>query len=61
MLHSGHACDSIDVVFDVYHCESVTSTERIQRGSTEGIGFSYIKPGHKIKKSKRLICITILH
>ena len=49
MLHAGHGSDSIDVVIDVHHSDTIKSTERIQRGSTEGIAFSNIMPGHKIK------------
>ena len=49
MPHAGLGIDSIDVVFDVYHSDSINSAERIQRGSTEGIAFSNIMPGHKIK------------
>ena len=58
MLHAGHGSDRIDVVFDVYHSDSIKSAERIQRGSTEGIAFSNILPGHKIKNWRRLLSCT---
>ncbi len=57
ILH-GHGSGSIDVVFDVYHSDSMKSAERIQRGSTEGIAFSNIMPGHKINNWRRLLSCT---
>ena len=54
MLHAGHKSDNIDVALDVYHSDSIKSAERIQRGSTEGIAFSNIMPGHNIKNWRRL-------
>ena len=57
MPHAGHGSDRIDVVFDVYHSDSIKSA-RIQRGSTEGIAFSNILPGHKIKNWRRLLSCT---
>ena len=58
MLHAGHGSDIIDVVFNVYNSDSIKSTERIQCGSTEGITFSNIMPGHKIKNWRRLLSCT---
>ena len=58
MLHAGRVSDRIDVVFDVYHSDSIKSAERIQRGSTEGIAFSNIMPGHKIKNWRQLLSCT---
>ena len=58
MLHAGHGSDKIDVVFDVYIAYSINSAERIQRGSTEGIAFSNIMPGDKIKNLRRLLSCT---
>ena len=58
MLHAGHGSDIIDVVFDVYHSDSIKSAERIQHGSTEGIAFSNILPGHKIESWRRLLSCT---
>ena len=58
MLHAGHGSDIIDVVFDVYHSDSIKSAERIQRGSTEGIAFSNIMPGLKINNWRRLLSCT---
>ena len=58
ILHAGHGSDRIDVVFDVYHSDSIKSAERIQRGSTEGLAFSNILPGHKIKHWRRLLSCT---
>ena len=57
-LHAGHGSDIIDVVFDMYHSGSIKSTECIQRGSTEGIAFSKIMPGHKINNWRRLLSCT---
>ena len=34
MLHAGNGSDRIDVVFDVYHSDSIKFAERIRRGST---------------------------
>ena len=58
MLHAGHGSDIIDVVFDVYDSDSIKSAECIQRGSTEGIAFSNIMPGHKINNWRRCISCT---
>lgn len=58
MLHAGHGSYRISVVFDVYHSESIKFAECIQRGSTEGIAFSNIMPGHKIKNWRRLLSCT---
>ena len=56
IIHAGHGSDRFDVVFDVYHSDSIKS--RIQRGSTEGIAFSNIMPGHKINNWRRLLSCT---
>ena len=58
MIHAGHGSDRIDVVFDVYHSDTIKSAERIQRGSTEGLALSNILPGHKIKNWRRLLSCT---
>ena len=58
IFHAGHGSDRIDVVFDVHHSDSIKSAERIQLGSTEGIAFSNILPGHKIKNWRRLLSCT---
>ena len=58
MLHAGHGSDRIDVVFDVYHSDSIKSAERIQRGSTEGLAFSNILQGNKIKNWRQLLSCT---
>ena len=52
MLHAGHVSDRIDVV---HHSDTIKSAVRILRGSTEGIAFSNIMPGHKIKNWMQLI------
>ena len=58
MLHAGHGSVKIDMVFDVCHYGSIKSAERMQRGSTEGIAFGNILPGHKIKNWRRLLSCT---
>ena len=58
MLHAARGSDRIDMVFDVYHSDSIKSAERIQRGSTEGIAFCNIMPGHKIENWRRLLSCT---
>ncbi len=58
MIHAGQSSDIIDVVFDVYQENSIKSTERANRGSNEGISFSQIRPGHKIKNWRRLLAST---
>ena len=58
MLHAGHGSDRIDVMFDVNKADSMKSAERIQRDSTEGIAFSNIMSGHKIKNWRRLLSCT---
>ena len=58
MLRTGLGSDRIDVVFDVYHSDSFKSAERIQRFSIEGIAYSNIMPGHKIKNWRRLLSCT---
>ena len=58
MLHAGRGSDKIDVVFDMYHSDSIKSAERIQRGSTEGIALSNIMPGHNITNWRRLLPCT---
>ena len=58
MLHAGHGSDRMDVVFGVYHSGAIKSAERIQRDSTEGIAFSNIMPGYKIKNWRRLLSCT---
>ncbi|KAG1662734.1 hypothetical protein GQR58_020782 [Nymphon striatum] len=58
MLHAGYGSDRIDVIFYVYHSDSIKSAERIQRGSAEGIPFSNIMPGHKIKNWRRFLSCT---
>ena len=55
MLHAGHGSDRIDVVFNAYKSDSISSAERIQRGSTEGIASSNIMAGHNIKNLRRFI------
>ena len=53
-----HAGPGIDVVFDVYTADSIKSPKLIQRGSTEGIAFSNIMPGHKINNWRRFLSCT---
>jgi len=55
ILHTSHGSSRIDVVFDVYRDHSIKSAERVNRGSQEGITFSQIRPGHKIKNWRRLL------
>ena len=58
MLHAGHGSDRIHVVFDVHHSDTINSAVRVLRGSTEGIAFSNIMPGHKINNWMQLISCT---
>ena len=48
----------IDVVFDVYIGESIKTAERANHGSKDGIVFSQIKGGHRIKNWKRMLTST---
>jgi hypothetical protein len=43
----------IDVVFDLYKEQSIKAAEKVNRGSKDGIVFNQIKPGHRIKKTRR--------
>ena len=58
ILTDGRGSERIDVVFDMYRDQSIKNAERINRGSTQGIVFSQIRPGHRIKNYKRLLAST---
>ena len=58
MLHHGQTSSRIDVVFDVYRDQSIKTAERENRGSHEGVVFSQIRPGHKIKNWRRLLACS---
>ena len=45
-------------MFDMYRDQSIKTAERISGGSTQGIVFSQIKPGHRITNYKRLLAST---
>jgi len=49
ILTDGRGSERIDVVFDMHRDQSIKTAERLSRGSTQGIVFSQIKPGHRIK------------
>ena len=55
ILNVSRQSERIDVIFDIYRTESIKSAERVNRGSLEGMNFSQIKPGHKIKNWRRIL------
>ena len=48
-------CKRVDIVFDVYQSTSIKESERLARGSDDGIRFTSICGGHKIKHWRRLL------
>ena len=54
-LHVGSESYRIDVVFDVYADVSIKNAERVNCGSDNGLLFSNIVAGHKIKQWRRLL------
>ena len=50
--------DRIVVIFDVCRDQSIKSAERVTRGSQEGVTFKTKRPGHKIKKLRRLLACS---
>lgn len=58
ILHAAQESNRIDVIFDVYHQDSIKTAERETRASREGITFHEIRPSHKIKNWRRLLMCT---
>lgn len=54
-LRTGAESSRIDVVFDVYLDESIKNAERVNRGLDNGILFSNIVAGNKVKQWRRLL------
>jgi hypothetical protein len=54
-LSEGASCARIDIVFDVYRSESIKNAERANRGSSSGIPFKTISPGHTIKQWRNFL------
>ena len=50
ILHEGVRSHRIDVVFDTYREDSIKNAERSNRGSTTGIQFRDMMPGHRIQQ-----------
>ena len=50
ILHEGVRSHRIDVDFDTYREYSIKNTERSNRGSTTGIQFQNMAPGHRIQQ-----------
>ena len=49
ILHEGVRSHIIYVVFDTYREDSINNAERSNRGSTTGIQFRNMAPGHRIQ------------
>lgn len=58
MMHASEGSERIDVVFDVYHDQSIKAAERAHRGSEDGVAFTKIMAGHKIHNWRRLLACT---
>lgn len=54
-MRNGDDSGRLDVVFDVYKDSSIKTAERMLRGSEEGVMFSTIMPGHRIKQWRRIL------
>ena len=54
-LHVGSESYRINVVFDVYANVSIRNVERVNCGSDNGLLFSNIVAGHKIKQCRCLL------
>ena len=50
LLHEGVASYRIDVVFDAYREDSIKNADKSNRGSTTGIQFRNMAPGHRIQQ-----------
>ena len=55
ILGMAGSCKRVDVVFDVYNSTSIKESERLARGSDDGIRFTSISAGHKIQNWRRLL------
>lgn len=55
VMKNGGDSERHDVVFDVYRDLSIKSAERTLRGSDEGLVFSTIMTGHRLKQWRRLL------
>ena len=55
ILHEGVRSHIIDVVFDTYRGDSIKNAERSNRGSTTGIQFPNMAPGHRIQQWRKLL------
>ena len=53
ILHEGVSSHIIDVVFDTYREDSIKNAERSNRGSTTGIQFRNMAPGHRIQQWRK--------
>ena len=49
ILHEGVRSRRIDVVFEKYREDSINNADRSDRGSTTGIPFRNMAPGHRIQ------------
>ena len=50
ILHEGVVSYRIDVVFDAYREDSIKNADKSNRGSTTGIQFRNMAPGHRIQQ-----------
>ena len=55
ILHEGVMSHRIDVVFDMYREDSIKNVERSNRGSTTGIQFRNMAPGHRIQQWRKFL------
>ena len=54
-LHDGVRSHRIDVVFDKYREDSIKNAGRSNRGSTAGIQFRNMAPGHRIQQWRKFL------
>ena len=55
VLRATEGSTRVDLIFDVYQDISIKQAERTSRGSDQGIQFTNIVPGHKIRQWRRLL------
>ena len=55
ILHEGVRSHRIDVVFDTYREDSIKNDERSNRGSTTGIQFRNMAPGHRVQPWRKFL------
>ena len=55
ILHEGVRSHRIDVVFDTYREDSIKNVDRSNRGSTTGIQFRNMAPGHRIQQWRKFL------